>query len=132
MPKLEALTGKIALHYVKGFKRQVAEYLEEVDAWYRSGDGRSTRKGGKGYAFPYCFHGSSQWTDYDNICWRCEEGYSPHMTDWMYREALAMAKLDVAKMETRLAWLNKAPDGIPMEISSQILQWALETLKGKI
>lgn len=30
----------------------------------------------KGLSFPTCIHGSSNWTDYDNICGACEDGYT--------------------------------------------------------
>lgn len=30
-----------------------------------------------GYRARYCIHGTDQWTDYDNICGYCEDGYDP-------------------------------------------------------
>jgi hypothetical protein len=53
---------KAALRAVR--KRQ-DDYDAEVAAWHEEHPG---------YAFPTCIHGSSRWTDYDNICGWCEEG----------------------------------------------------------
>src|SRR4051812_25868549 len=88
---MDKLTRRIALAELKELKAREAEYRQERADWYRNGDGRSPRwitknypdgrtrrvnMGGKGYSFPYCEHGSSLWTDYDNICGGCEDGYS--------------------------------------------------------
>lgn len=36
-----------------------------------------------GYRAPYCIHGPDNWTDYDNICYGCEEenGFSEYSTE---------------------------------------------------
>lgn len=123
---LRPIVGTVALRYVRETKLRIAEYLEEKRAWYESGDGRSTEQGGRGWTFPYCFHGYSLWTDYDNICPGCEDGYSPYLTEWIYRDALYRAKRDVETLETRLSWLNSAPHDLPQEMRSTLLSWVLE------
>lgn len=36
-----------------------------------------------GYRAPHCIHGTDNWTDYDNICYGCEEenGFSEYSTE---------------------------------------------------
>ena len=79
---------RLAMHYHREGQAAQAAYDRDVADWYRSGPGRAPKwrifvegdevyranVGGDGHAFPYCVHGSSLWTDYDNICWGCEEG----------------------------------------------------------
>jgi hypothetical protein len=43
-----------------------------------------------GYRAHYCEHGTDQWTDYDNICGGCEEGYS--FSDGVYRRTVALTE----------------------------------------
>lgn len=77
---------------LKSLKARQKAYDEEVDDWYRAGDGRrpnwrtecvrnaegvclydhTVNYGGMGHRFPQCIHGTSLWTDYDNICGGCE------------------------------------------------------------
>lgn len=48
----------------------------------------------EGYRAPYCIHGTDNWTDYDNICYGCEEenGFSEYTTkDEIRAMAEAMA-----------------------------------------
>lgn len=126
---LDKTTAKIALRYVQKYKQDAADYLAEVDAWYRCGDGRSSRNGGKGHTFPYCFHGSSRWTDYDNICPGCEDGHSPYRCGWMYEAALDRAKADLRIEQERVDWINSAPKDLPMNILFTLIKWGLETIK---
>lgn len=65
----------LAIHMVHQRKAMYDAYEADVDDWYRNGDGRPTQAGGRGYSYPYCFHGTSRWTDYDNICGGCEDGF---------------------------------------------------------
>lgn len=65
-----------------------ARHEADVREWYTHGDGASPRYmqdpdgggavnvGGRGYTYPECVHGTSRWTDWDNICGGCEEGAS--------------------------------------------------------
>jgi hypothetical protein len=43
---------------------EVKAYDDEVEDWYLNDQ------------FPACIHGTSLWTDYDNICGGCEESYT--------------------------------------------------------
>lgn len=56
----------------------------------------------KGYGPEYCIHGTSLWTDYDNICGGCESGYS--------NEELAEAYADnyMRKFKDHVDHFNKA------------------------
>ena len=56
--------------------------------WYKNGDGRSTKDGGRGHSYPYCFHGVSRWVDYDCACGSCEAGWG----DFDYLRELEVAK----------------------------------------
>lgn len=60
-----AVELKIALTFVPGFKERYANYLGEC-AFDRA----------SGYTSQYCEHGKWQWTDYDNICRGCEDGWT--------------------------------------------------------
>lgn len=64
----------LALHLVHQAKARYDAYEADVNDWYRNGDGRPTPQG-RGHAYPECIHGYSRWTDYDNICGACEDGY---------------------------------------------------------
>lgn len=44
----------------------------------------------RGYRARYCEHGTSQWTDYDNICGGCEDGMT--MSDPFQRQQRATAE----------------------------------------
>ena len=78
----------LAIHLMRKSEAAYAAYEADVNDWYRNGDGRPTREGGRGYAYPTCFHGSSRWTDYDNICGGCEEGFG----HFNYLNELGVAK----------------------------------------
>lgn len=64
---------------------QYQQYLEGCESFAR-----------QGYRPHYCEHGTNQWTDYDNICGGCEEGYSMRDGVFRRREALAEAKAQLA------------------------------------
>ena len=129
----------LALKHLKRLKAQRLAYEEEVDAWYRSGDGRSPNwrtevdgetgevyqwnAGGRGYRFPECIHGSSLWTDYDNICGPCEDGLSE------YDIALRLAHDDWHTFEQRMAVVRQLQDvHAPESIREDVLAWALDGL----
>ncbi|QNN99332.1 hypothetical protein SEA_FAUST_260 [Streptomyces phage Faust] len=134
---MDATTGKVALRILRNLKAREAEYRAEREEWYRAGDGRSPKwyqgpdddrpynYGGKGYSFPSaCVHGSSAWTDYDNICGPCEDGYS------IYQLAVWEATSRVAEMNKRIDWLVDAPDSLRRtEIHRELLTWALSPIK---
>jgi hypothetical protein len=132
---MDAMTKRVALKELRKLKAREAEYRAEREEWYRSGDGRSPRwvrrpdgrsvnMGGKGYTFPYCPHGSSRWTDYDNICGPCEDGYS------VYQLAIWSAQEKVAKVNERIDWLVAAPASLRhTEMHRELLDWAMSPIK---
>jgi len=133
---MDKTTGRIALELLKRYKASEVEYWEDVDAWYRSGEGRSPKwvtdsdgrrynMGGRGYSYPSCIHGSSRWTDYDNICGPCEDGYS------VYQRALWEARGKAAEHRRRVDWLITAPDSLKRRTDEflKLVEWASEPIK---
>ena len=133
---MDKLTGKIALQRLRALKAREAEYRADREEWYRSGDGRrpnwrtdpetgrSHNYGGKGYSYPYCPHGMSLWTDYDNICGGCEDGYS------VYQLALWSAQEMVAEYNERSDWLLNAPNALRhSDMYRDLIDWVLAPLK---
>lgn len=130
---------RLALHFYREGQAAVDAYNDEVAEWYRRGDGRAPNwrveitedgevyrynAGGQGYAFPQCIHGSSRWTDYDNICWGCEESFLPN--DRAY--CLAKAKQALTECERRVDMVT----GLLMESTldqsakDALIAWAVE------
>ena len=70
---------QLALHMVHRQKAAYDAYEEDVRDWYKNGDGRSTKDGGRGHSYPYCFHGVSRWVDYDCACGACEDSMHFHV-----------------------------------------------------
>lgn len=133
------LARRIALVHLKALRKAYADYEEDVRDWYARGDGRSPNwrteideetgevyqwnAGGKGYTYPECIHGASRWTDYDNICGPCEDGYSIHELALIRGHANArefLRRSDV--MGT--AFRAEAPN----EIVNALTDWAFEAL----
>jgi hypothetical protein len=134
---MDKRTKRVALAVLRALKAREAEYRAEVDEWYRCGDGRrprwitktredgSTRQinmGGKGYSFPYCEHGSSLWTDYDNICGGCEDG-----TD-IYQLAIWEAQEKVAEYNRRFEWVISAPSSLDPDTKRELIDWVIAAL----
>lgn len=129
---------RVVLAELRKLKRAEAEYRADREVWNRSGDGRSPKwyqgpddarpynYGGKGYSYPYCPHGSSNWTDYDNICGPCEDGYS------VYQLALWSAQEKVAKYNERVDWVVSAPKGLDNDIRRKLIEWAVEPVSSKL
>jgi hypothetical protein len=126
-----------ALQYVKALKARDAAYRDDVDDWYRAGEGRSPKwitelspdgepyrinVGGNGYRYPHCPHGMSLWTDYDNICGYCEDPIS------VYAEALIYAHRDYAKTRERMDWLMPMYSKLPEDLKSGLMEWATEPM----
>jgi len=63
-----------------------ADYLEECREY-----------GEQGYRHPECFHGTNQWTDYDNICAGCEDDDT--INQWSTREEVEAYALALAQGE---------------------------------
>jgi hypothetical protein len=134
---MDAMTRREALKILRALKKREAEYHADREEWYRSGDGRSPKwyqgpdddrpynYGGKGYSFPAaCVHGSSAWTDYDNICGPCEDGYS------IYQLAIWEAKERVSKVNERINWLCDAPDALRnTDMHRDLIEWALSPIR---
>jgi hypothetical protein len=105
-------------HHISRLRAIKADYAADVDAWYTTGEGQNPNwveewdedlqdvirynAGGKGYTFPHCIHGASRWTDYDNICGGCEDGYLTSGS--VARFALDDAIGDVVTFRDRLDW----------------------------
>lgn len=53
----------------------------------------------QGYRHPECFHGTSQWTDYDNICAGCEDDET--INQWSPREEVEAYARGIADAEAR-------------------------------
>lgn len=132
---MDALTKRIALVELRKLKDAEREYREDVAAWYRSGDGRSPKwyqgpdddrphnYGGKGYAYPRCPHGSSRWTDYDNICGPCEDGYS------VYQLALMSARVKAERLNAACEWVADMPSELRhTEIGRELRGWMSDNL----
>lgn len=108
--------ARLALPILKSLKAREAAYEESVNDWYSRGEGRT-----KGYRFPYCIHGTSLWTDYDNICGGCESGMS------VYEIALSHAGYAWRTFNSRMQRirdLDKGSDPLPNDIRSSLVNWA--------
>ncbi|QFG12171.1 Hypothetical Protein OBI_RACECAR_43 [Arthrobacter phage Racecar] len=83
-----------------------------------------------GHTPHYCFHGTSRWTDYDNICGQCED----HGNYWDY-ETYARLALDEAirrhqqtkEREALLIGLMKL--GAPADKTFALGEWSQELMK---
>jgi len=133
---MDAMTAKVALRILKKLKQREAEYWEARRYWYESGDGRPSdwrvdpetgrhwNAGGRGWTYPECIHGTSRWTDYDNICGGCEDGYS------IYQLAIWEAKEKVAQFKERAEWVGAMPSSFKhTEMYHDVLDWVFETVR---
>lgn len=67
---------KIALRILNDWRERFEAHEEESRNYAK-----------QGYRNHYCVHGTNQWTDYDNICGPCEDGYGY----WDYLEFLKLS-----------------------------------------
>ena len=70
----------------------------------------------KGYRAPHCIHGTNCWTDYDNICYGCEEenGFSEYSTK---DEIRAMARAEAIREHNQKMYrIHSAAIAIDMAI----------------
>ena len=114
----------LAKRLLPGIARQQARQREE---WERDA-AQSYREG---YRPHFCIHGTNLWTDYDNICWGCEEyGY----TGQPQRHAVA---LEVATAAVRALEERSAVSGAfyaaggrhaSMALQDAMLTWAYEPI----
>lgn len=80
---LTTLEKKIAVSKLNEYREKFAQYDAEVREYAR-----------QGYRAHYCVHGTNQWTDYDNICGPCEDGYG----SWDYLTFLDLARGDAQRL----------------------------------
>lgn len=73
----KAMVLSVANRLQKDYLARYNEYLEEC-----AEDAKN------GHRAHYCEHGANQWTDYDNICGYCEEGFT--MADGVMRREFAL------------------------------------------
>jgi len=124
--------------YARALREAIASdeaYEADVRDWYENGNGRSPswvdeydangdlyrhNVGGLGYTFPYCKHGMSLWTDYDNICGGCEDGASA------IQRAQSVARDAFRTFGTRLDWFQSAPKDLPQSQRDALLTWIFE------
>lgn len=108
-----------------------ADYEAEVKDWYENGDGRpvvwatlddgthrQVNIGGKGHTFPHCIHGTSLWTDYDNICGGCESGETP------IEYAIVRGREQFLRFNQRWEWITSAPGDLDPGVRNGLLDWA--------
>lgn len=67
---LKPIEKAIALSEVKRFRKMFELHEEDRQDYAK-----------QGYRNHYCVHGTNLWTDYDNICGPCEDGYG----SWDYQ-----------------------------------------------
>lgn len=102
-----------------------AAYDADVERWYRDGN--------SGYTYPSCIHGTSRWTDYDNICGACEDGSS------LREIALMRARDDWWEYDRRLSVLKATHDAaraaagpmgvsVPMSVIGPMADWVAEPI----
>lgn len=133
---MDAETGKLALKILRDLKAREREYREEREEWYRAGDGRRPKwyqgpdddrpynYGGRGYSFPSaCVHGSNAWTDYDNICGPCEDGYS------LYQLAIWEADKRMTDHRERRDWLFAAPKSFNWDGRRDLIDWVMAPIR---
>ena len=58
------------------FIRHALEIKKNLDIRVKKYDETCAEYRKQGYRPKYCFHGTYQWTDYDNICGGCEDEVS--------------------------------------------------------
>lgn len=130
MTNKQSMVTRVARQILDAEIAKFEQYEAEVADWYANGDGRSVADGGRGYSYPACVHGVSRWTDYDNICGPCEDGYG-HF-DW-HREAryaVESAKSRLAAVEARQGWWDARPNGhrMPDELHNALIKWIYEPI----
>jgi hypothetical protein len=109
---------KIAVAYMRRLRERRAIYEAEC-----AEDAR------RGYRPHYCIHGTNQWTDYDNICGPCEEGYTDEQI------ALEEAWRDMRDWITRMSLHQDFHEGartahapVSSELASMLGEWSCEPL----
>lgn len=126
-------------------KRRQA-YEDEVAEWFTTGDGqapnwqragdqpwfdgewdnaeRMVNLGGKGYRFPYCPHGTDLTTDYDNICWACEDSRGAADV------AIGIAREHWLRFVNHFEWIQAAPPDVDDDFLRSETQRLFDQFKG--
>lgn len=100
-------------------RKMYQDHEDDVSRWYRH------RHINEGHSYPACIHGASNWTDYDNICGPCENGYTyfDYLRD--ARESLDEAQNRWTKYwEAQHHYIWMISNGYDAEKAGQFSQWA--------
>ncbi len=84
---LSPRVARVAMILANGFAADYAAYREAAEE-----STRNPRTGRKEWREAFCEHGSSLWTDYDNICGGCEDGRTMGDAKQRYARAIDEAK----------------------------------------
>lgn len=113
-------------------------YEADVKDWYENGEGADPdwrtesddeghewrwNAGGLGHTYPRCIHGTSLWTDYDNICGGCEDPMT------VLQEASYLARDWCDRYQRRAEWVKNRPSDMSVELTDALGTWVLESLK---
>lgn len=111
-------TLKLAAKIMKRMRRQWEMYEEDcADA------------AKQGFRPHYCFHGTNQWTDYDNICGWCEEYGNSWDYELALRQALDEAKAALEAKQKRVDLLISCQiQKMPVGDWGNLMTWAHEPL----
>jgi hypothetical protein len=107
---------KLALKILNRSRKAWESYLEDCEQDRRNG-----------HRPHYCFHGMSQWTDYDNICGSCEEDGNYWSYETYARIALDLASVAVETQGKRIQMLiDLMRDRAPITITEELSEWVKE------
>ena len=119
---------------LRDVRKRIADYEAEVAEWYESGpgakpdwrtesdeDGRTWQwnAGGQGHRFPHCIHGTDLTTDYDNICFGCEE------SETVVEQARLHGRERYLRFNARWEWVHDTPGDLDETTRRQLLEWAI-------
>lgn len=117
---MEKTIAKLALQILNNYRKKFADYDEEVAEHYRSADQK--------YSFPACIHGTSRWTDYDNICGPCEDGLGYWDYSTFARMAIDQATSDLEEFHKRQD-LYRDLSKAKAPIADDMIGWVIEPIK---
>lgn len=105
-------------------------YMRRLDDRRRTYEEECRRDAAQGYIPHYCIHGTNRWTDYDNICGPCEDGYTDRELALMqaYGDVRSyLARLDAVK---EFNTSTKASDQhVGRTMTDVMWDWAMEPLE---
>jgi hypothetical protein len=110
---------KIAVAYMRWLRERRDTYERECAEYAR-----------QGYRPHYCIHGTNQWTDYDNICGPCEEGYIDQelALQWAHNEMRQwIERMTIVNTFHRDAQAKGAR--VPAELALAMGEWTAEPLE---